>query len=114
MRERASGKALLNRIRDQLPDFGESIQDLPQVVSNLIQQLAEGRLRVQVETPGLEQLRQQIRWSNRRRYSTAAAGSTLIAGALLVGLQAQPTWLGWTLLALAAALFLWSRPRTGE
>ena len=113
MRERASGKALLNRIRDQLPDFGESIQDLPQVVSNLIQQLAEGRLRVQVETPGLEQLRQQIRWSNRRRYSTAAAGSTLIAGALLVGLQAQPRWLGWTLLALAAALFLWSRPRAG-
>jgi len=95
MDERVSGRAIINRLREQLPTVGESLQEFPQVVHGLMQQASEGRLEIRVRTAGIEELRRDNREQARRRNMTLAGGALLVSAALLVGLEAEPGWLGW-------------------
>jgi len=110
MRDRLSGANVLAKLRQQLPDLNETLQDVPQLVQTLVQQATEGRLSITVNDPGVSALREEIAQSARARYTAMAAGAVLIAGALLIGLDVQPEWLGWVVSATGAALLLINRP----
>jgi ubiquinone biosynthesis protein len=110
MRERLSGRHLVNRLRQQLPDLNETLQDIPQLVHGLVQQATEGRLAFTINDPGMAKLQAELARSNRQRYSALAGGSALIAGALLIGLDARPEWLGWLVSGAGALLLLLRRP----
>ena len=110
MRDRLSGANVLAKLRQQLPDLNETLQDVPQLVQTLVQQATEGRLSITVNDPGVSALREEISQSARARYTGMAAGAVLIAGALLIGLDVQPEWLGWVVSATGAALLLINRP----
>ncbi|MDH3399772.1 MAG: ubiquinone biosynthesis regulatory protein kinase UbiB [Chromatiales bacterium] len=110
MRDRLSGANVLAKLRQQLPDLNETLQDVPQLVQTLVQQATEGRLSITVNDPGVSALREEISRSARARYTAMAAGAVLIAGALLIGLDVQPEWLGWVVSATGAALLLINRP----
>ena len=110
MRDRLSGANVLAKLRQQLPDLNETLQDVPQLVQTLVQQATEGRLSITVNDPGVSALRKEIAQSARARYTAMAAGAVLIAGALLVGLNVQPEWLGWVVSGTGAALLLINRP----
>ncbi len=110
MRDRLSGANVLAKLRQQLPDLNETLQDVPQLVQTLVQQATEGRLSITVNDPGVSALREEIAQSARARYTGMAAGAVLIAGALLIGLDVRPEWLGWVVSATGAALLLINRP----
>ncbi len=110
MRDRLSGANVLAKLRQQLPDLNETLQDVPQLVQTLVQQATEGRLSITVNDPGVSALREEIAQSARARYTGIAAGAVLIAGALLIGLDVRPEWLGWVVSATGAALLLINRP----
>ena len=110
MRDRLSGANVLAKLRQQLPDLNETLQDVPQLVQTLVQQATEGRLSITVNDPGVSALRKEIAQSARARYTAMAAGAVLIAGALLIGLDVQPEWLGWVVSGTGAALLLINRP----
>ena len=110
MRDRLSGANVLAKLRQQLPDLNETLQDVPQLVQTLVQQATEGRLSITVNDPGVSALRKEIAQSARARYTAMAAGAVLIAGALLIGLNVQPEWLGWVVSGTGAALLLINRP----
>ena len=110
MRDRLSGANVLAKLRQQLPDLNETLQDVPQLVQTLVQQATEGRLSITVNDPGVSALREEIAQSARARYTGMAAGAVLIAGALLIGLDVRPEWLGWLVSATGAALLLINRP----
>jgi len=111
VRERISGRNLVNRLRQQLPDLNETLQDIPQLLHGLVQQATEGRLVFTINDPGTRSLQRELVRTARYRYSAMAGGAALIAGALLIGLEAQPGWLGWLAAAAGAVLLLLSRPR---
>lgn len=110
MKDRLSGANVLAKLRQQLPDLNETLQDVPQLVQTLVQQATEGRLSITVNDPGVSALRKEIARSGRARYLAMAAGAVLIAGTLLIGLEVQPEWLGWVVSGTGAALLLINRP----
>jgi ubiquinone biosynthesis protein len=100
--ERLSGRTLAQQLRRQLPDLSESLRMLPQVIQQFVQQASEGRFRITVEQPGIEELRREIRASARQRDATIVASVTLLAG--LVWLAIGPGWLPGLVLAGAGLL----------
>ncbi len=111
MRERISGRAIVERLREQLPEVGESIQEFPQVVHAILQRAAEGRLQVEVKQPALEKLERGLADDRRQRWKLTAGGATLLAGVLWLGLEPSPLVLGWLLLLAGGAMLLLARPR---
>jgi ubiquinone biosynthesis protein len=110
MRERISGRAIVERLREQLPDVSETIQEFPQVIHAILQRAAEGRLQVELKRPDLEPLQQALLATRRERWTTSSGGASLLGGVLWVGLGAAPVALGWILLGTGAVLLLVSRP----
>jgi ubiquinone biosynthesis protein len=108
--QRVSGRAVISRLREQLPEVGETLQEFPHVVHGLLQQASEGRLEIKVHTPEVDLLRDENRIIARRRHLSVAGGAALIAAAVLMGLGAQPDWLAWTVGALAVVI-LWRAAR---
>jgi ubiquinone biosynthesis protein len=112
MEERVSGRAVINRLREQLPEVGETLQELPQVIHGLHQRAADGRLEVKVSVPELETIKARLDRQDRRRYLGIAGGSLLIAGVLWVGFMLTPTWFGSIAAAAGATLLVLARPRS--
>ncbi len=110
MKDRLSGANVLARLRQQLPDLNETLQDVPQLVQSLVQQATEGRLSFTVRDPAIDALRKELAAAARYRYLAMVAGATLIAGALLIGLEVQPQWLGWAIGGTGAVALLLARP----
>jgi ubiquinone biosynthesis protein len=111
MRERVSGRAIVERLREQLPEVGESIQEFPQVVHAILQRAAEGRLQVEVKHPALEPLREELAAGRRQRWGVGTGAALLISGVLWLGLPVQPAVAGWVLAAAGVAFLVFSRPR---
>jgi len=110
MRERVSGRAIVERLREQLPEVGETIQEFPQVIHAILQRAAEGRLQVEVKQPAIEALRAELSAGRQQRWASGAGGAALIGGVLWLGLATSPAAPGWALLALGVSLLAFSRP----
>jgi ubiquinone biosynthesis protein len=105
MRERVSGRAIVERFRSNLPELAEAAKTLPQLIQGVIQQAADGRFRLQVDSPGIEDLKRTVRETNARRDAITVAGVLLLGGIVWVAIGHNPAWPGW-LLAAAGALWL--------
>jgi ubiquinone biosynthesis protein len=103
--EQTGPRATAERIRRDLPDIRYTVQNLPAVARHLVDQVLanEGKLPL----PDKEAIYRR----ERRQYLAVIGAGLVIAGAILVGLEHNPEWLGW--LAGAAGLAaLWSaRPQ---
>jgi ubiquinone biosynthesis protein len=109
MRERMSPRAVLKRVRAQLPDTIEALKQLPQLFQSAVREASEGRLRLQVEYSGMAELRAELRRGNFRRDIAIAAGVFWLSGAICLAPGWQYHWLGWLQMGAAAALTLWYR-----
>jgi len=105
MHERVSGRAIVERLRRQLPDLAEAAKVLPQLVQGLIQQAADGRLRLQVESPEIADLKRTVQATNARRDAVTVASVLLGSGLVWLALAHNPSWPGWVL-AAAGAIWL--------
>ena len=86
MRERMSPRAVLKRVRAQLPDTIEALKQLPQLFQTAVREASEGRLRVTGgrSRPGAE-LRRELQHANFRRDIAMAAGVLWLSGIDLAG-----------------------------
>ncbi len=103
MAERTGPKAMLKRFKDELPEIRYMLDQLPTVARKLMEKAHE--------EPAPQPDRQSLLLWARRRYLAFSGAVSLLAGALLMGLQAEPAWLGWALGGLAAMLLFLGRPR---
>jgi ubiquinone biosynthesis protein len=110
MEERVSGRAVINRLRDQLPEVGESLQEFPQIVHSVLQRAADGNPEINVRVAGLKELRERSDKHDRQRYLATIGGAFLMSGVLWLGLDIFPTWPAWILAAAGGWLFFLSRP----
>ena len=108
--ERVSGKYLLQRLREQLPELGESLQSVPEMARNLIEQLADGRFNLQVTVPEIENLREEQKAGHRQQWLATAGASILVSGVLLVIPAGVPLWLAGTTIAAGIVLIVSARP----
>ena len=109
MRERMSPRAVLRRVRMQLPDTVEALKQVPQLFQIAVREAAEGRSHVRVESEGLAALRRELDNATSRRESAVVAGVLWGSGLLWLVLGADHAWVGWLQLAGAAAETLRSR-----
>ena len=106
MTEKASGKELMSRFKDALPELATSLNDAPQLLAGLIQQMSDGSLNVAVSAPVLESFRAEQRASDRRRTSAIAGAGLLVGAAVLAGSGYPHAWVS-AASAVAGALLLW-------
>jgi ubiquinone biosynthesis protein len=109
MRERMSPRAVLRKMRKQLPDTIEALKQVPQLFQIAVREAAEGRAKVRVEPAGMQELRAELRRANARRDGTITAVVLWLSGLLWVALKAPYPWFGWLQLGAAVALGVWHR-----
>jgi len=97
VREKMSGRAILENARAQLPEILTSLQTLAPLVRSAVQRAQDGRLRLAVEAPEINALRSEIRRTNRRRDKVTIAAVLLLGGLVWMSLGHQPYWAGWAL-----------------
>jgi ubiquinone biosynthesis protein len=109
MRERMSPRAVLRRVRAQLPDTLLALQQVPQIFQTAVRDAAEGRLRLQVENTEIRELRAELRRSHSRRDATLAAAVLWLSGLAWLAFSTQISWLGWLQMTAAIVLFVASQ-----
>jgi len=106
VREKMSGRALMENARAQLPEILTSLQSLAPLVRSAVQRAQDGRLRLAVEAPEINALRGEIRRTNRRRDKVTIAAVLLLGGIVWIAVGHEPAWAGWTLTGAGAAWLL--------
>jgi ubiquinone biosynthesis protein len=110
MRERVSGRAIMERLRTQLPDLVEAARNLPQLVQGMMQQAADGKLRLRVESLAIDDLKRTVRDTSERTDSVIVSSVLLGGGLVWVAVGHNPVWPGWAL-TIAGAVWLLVRWR---
>jgi ubiquinone biosynthesis protein len=109
MRERMSPRAVLKRVRSQLPDTIEAVKQLPQLFQIAVREAAEGRLRMKVEYPEMAELRRELLHSSYRRDIAISAGFLWVSGLIWVSFVPGFRWIGWAQMGASLVLFAWYR-----
>jgi hypothetical protein len=109
MRERMSPRAVLRRIRAQLPDTLMALQQVPQLFQAAVRDAAQTRPPYSVENSAAAQLRDEIRRGNFRRDAVITAAVLWLSGLFWLAQSTRIEWLGWLLLSAAVVLLVGSR-----
>ncbi len=102
-------RAVLKRIREDLPQAREALRELPGIVHYLSEQIAHGRNRPKMDVPELAQIRDQLRKQQRQRYWLAVGATAIVTGTLILTWGFLPA-VGWTLIAAGIIAILVARP----
>jgi len=109
MDEQVGGRAMLKDVRENLPQLRDALRELPAILNHLGEQVAEGRIRFNLQSPELKDIRQQLKEQRRQRYWLTAAATSVVAGSLIMTLGTVPG-LGWALLCVGATAAYIARP----
>jgi ubiquinone biosynthesis protein len=109
MDEQVGGRAMLKDVRENLPQLRDAMRELPAILNHLGEQVAEGRIHFNLQSPELKDIQIQLEEQRRQRYWLTAAAVSVVSGALVVTLGAVP-WLGWALLGAGAIAAYVARP----
>lgn len=109
MDEQVGPRAMLKDLRENLPQLRDAMRELPAIIHHLGEQAADGRIKFDLQSSELKQIREQLSQQRRQRYWLAIAASSLVSGALVMTLGGVPA-LGWSLLALGALSLYVARP----
>jgi len=109
MDEQIGGRAMIDDLRQNLPQLRDALRELPAIIQHLGEQAAEGRIRFNLQSPELKAIQEQLAAQQRQRYWLAAAATAFIAGALTMTMGTLPE-LSWGLLAAGAVAAFAARP----
>ena len=109
MDEQVGPRALIDDIRENLPQLREALRELPMTIKHLADQATEGKLNGRPQVPELRELRDQIRRQQRQHFLLAAGATWAISGTLLLTLETMP-WLGWVLFVAGIVSLISGRP----
>ena len=87
MSEQIGTRAFARRMKDNIPQWGEKLPQLPSLIHAVLEDARHGRLQVRSDTQEWERLRKEIRAANRRTFSAIVGSALIISAALLLGLD---------------------------
>ncbi len=95
MSEQLGARAFAGRIRRALPEWGETLPEVPQLVHEALTRVNEGRLTLNWQSQELTALRRDLRRANRRTVGAIVGSALILSGALIYGLDGyQPLVIG--------------------
>ncbi|RLA32624.1 MAG: ubiquinone biosynthesis regulatory protein kinase UbiB [Gammaproteobacteria bacterium] len=109
MDEQVGGRAFMNSLREDLPQLRDAMRELPGVIKYLSEQITQGDLQLNVRSPELKQIREQLRDQQKQRYLLATGATAVLTGTLLLTLGSA-TVLGWALIGAGAVAIFAGRP----
>jgi ubiquinone biosynthesis protein len=109
MDEQVGGRAMLRDVRQNLPQLRDALRELPAILNHLGEQVAEGRIRFNLQSPELREIRRQLDEQRRQRYWLTGAATCVVSGALVLTLGSI-AWTGWALLGAGALAAFVARP----
>jgi len=109
MDEQVGPRAVLDDLRENLPQLRDALRELPAAIKHLADQAAVGKLQVRAHTPELKLLREQLAQQQRQRFLLAIGLTATISGTLLLALDTMPG-LGWVLLIAGMIFLIAGRP----
>ncbi len=109
MRERMSGRMLLQSLRLQLPELIEAARALAPLAKGAAYRAQNGNWRPKLDLPQIEALERSLRESSRRRESTVVGAAILLGGLAWLAMGRATDWPGWAMLVIGAAWVLFAR-----
>ena len=109
MRERASGRALLQSLRAQLPELLEAARALVPLVKGAIYRAQDGDLKVRLDVPLLDRLEQSLARSARRREAVGIGAAILLGGLVWLAVSRGADWPGWAMVGIGALWIIVAR-----
>jgi len=109
MDEQIGGRAMLESIRENLPQLREAMRELPGVIRQLSEQASDGSLRMRLDSPDLKELKKQLRQQQRQRFRLGIGATAILSGTLIVAIS-SPAWAGWGLVVTGMLAMLSGRP----
>ena len=109
MDEQVGGRAMLRDVRQNLPQLRDALRELPAILNHLGEQVSEGRIRFNLQSPELREIRRQLEEQRRQRYWLAGAATCVFSGVLILSVGPLP-WLGYALLGAGALAAFAARP----
>jgi ubiquinone biosynthesis protein len=109
MEEQVGPKAMVEGLRENLPQLREALRELPGVIHSLSEQARQGNLNVQMDAPELLAIREQLQRQQRQRFWLASGSTAVISGTVIL-VVSPVMWLGWTLLGAGLLAIFAGRP----
>jgi len=109
MDEQVGGRAVLKDLRQNLPQFRDAMRELPGIIQQLGEQVSEGRIKFDLQSPELQRIQEQLATQQRQRFWLTAAATAVFSGTLMLTLGSLPE-LAWSLLGAGAVAAYAARP----
>ena len=87
MRERIGPRAVLKKLRQNLPRWLEQLPELPNQMETLLRQASSGEVKVKLQQQLAQDLRQEIRHANQRTFFAVVGAALIISAAVIFGLN---------------------------
>jgi len=109
MNEQVGPRAVVDSLRENLPQLRDAMRQLPGVIHNLSEQAQQGTLNVRMDTSEFKAIHMQLRRQQRQRFRIGIGATAAVCGTLVLTLGSV-AWLGWGLLAFGCIAILAGRP----
>jgi len=110
MDEQVGARAMLTHLREDLPQIRDALRELPGVVRYLSEQISHGHLQLNMRSPDLAEIRDQLRKQQRQRYWLAVGATAIITGTLILTWGFLPA-AAWTIITAGVLATIAGRPR---
>jgi len=97
MRERVGVRQVFKSLKTQMPELLEAARAFPSVVKAAVHRAQGGVLRMQVESPTIEEIRTELRRNGRRRDAVTVGAVILLGGLVWLAESRGGDWPGWAL-----------------
>ena len=111
MDEQVGGRAMLDHLREDLPQIRDALRELPGVIRYLSEQISHGNLQFNMQSPELREIRDQLRKQQKQRYWLAVGATAIITGTLILTWGFLPS-AAWALIAAGVLATIAGRPRS--
>lgn len=97
MDEQVGARALIDDLRENLPQFRQALRELPGAIRELSDRASSGDLTLDLHSAEIERIRRELAAQRQQRYWLSVAMTSIIAGTLVLTLEGN-AWIGGGLL----------------
>jgi ubiquinone biosynthesis protein len=87
MSEQVGVRAVANRLKNAIPQWGEKLPELPSLIHDVFSRARAGTLQVEMSPVELKRITREIRRANRRSVIAIGAAALVVSAALIAGLD---------------------------
>ncbi len=87
MREKLGWQAALENLKQEMPNWAQTLPKLPSMMHEIVQQAQQGKLKMQLSSHDLKQLQQEVRSASYRSAAAISGAAFIIGAAIIKGLD---------------------------